>query len=602
MFIDDIGVHHADIAEHQQMVQQVLAKLKAHSLCLKLEKCEFERSSIKFLGMVIGNGTVDMDPKKVEVVTAWPVPTTKKQLQQFLGLVNFYRRFVKGFASIARPLHDLTGGTPWTWESKHQEAFEWLKCALAEAPVLAMPDEDLPYRVETDASDYAIGVVLSQKGTDGHYHPVEFHSWTLEPSEWNYQIYDKELLAIVDALSLWWQYLLGAKHIFEIWTDHLNLLFYRQPQNLTRRQAHWITDLREFNFTIHHLPGKYNGRADALSRQPDFVPKDPDNQAMLGLPEELFRTTEVTLDGPVDWIEEIRHNTDWTRDPVLEQAQGNPKWKRLPEGTALHGGRLYVPATGNLRDRIIQAHHDQALAGHPGARRTTLILKRHYWWDTLDGDVSRYVSGCQLCQWTKPSRDRPTGLLHPNPVPERPWEAISWDLIGPLPESRGFNAILTIVDKFSKTPYFIPTRTELTAEGAARLLLDNVIRLHGLPWKIYSDRGPQFLSRFMKELYRLLSMEGAPSTAYHPQTNGQAERMNQEVEQFLRLYVEYRQADWADKLALAELAISNRDSSATGRSPFFINHGFHPYLGKEPPFTSNNDRAKGFADELAQAH
>ncbi len=172
MFIDDIGVHHADIAEHWQMVRQVLAKLKAHSLCLKLEKCEFECSSIKFLGMVIGNGTVDMDPKKVEAVTTWPVPTTKKQLQQFLGLVNFYRRFVKGFASIARPLHDLTGGTPWTWESKHQEAFERLKCALAEAPVLAMPDEDLPYQVETDASDYAIGAVLSQKGTDGHYHPV----------------------------------------------------------------------------------------------------------------------------------------------------------------------------------------------------------------------------------------------------------------------------------------------------------------------------------------------------------------------------------------------------------------------------------------------
>src|SRR6266536_2415770 len=169
MFIDDIGIHHADIAEHRQMVWQVLAKLKAHSLCLKLEKCEFECSSIKFLGMVIGNGTVDMDPKKVAAVTDWPVPTTKKQLQQFLGLVNFYRRFVKGFATIARPLHDLTGGNAWEWTARHQEAFEQLKYALAIAPVLAMPDDSLPFKVETDASDYAVGAVLSQKGADGHH-------------------------------------------------------------------------------------------------------------------------------------------------------------------------------------------------------------------------------------------------------------------------------------------------------------------------------------------------------------------------------------------------------------------------------------------------
>ncbi len=312
--MDDFGIHHSDLMAHRQMTWQVLKKLEEHGLCLKPEKCEFEKLVIKFLGMIIGNGQVDMDPKKVEAVTAWPTPTMKKQLQQFLGLVNFYRCFVKGFSNIARPLHDLTGSAPW--------------------------------------------------------------------------IYDKELLAIIDALLVWRKYLLGAKHVFEIWTDHLNLLFYRQPQNLTRWQARWITDMGEFQFTIHHLPGKANGQADALSRRPDFEPQAPDNQGILGLPEELFHATEITLGGLTEWMAEIRDNTDWEADPVLVQAQSDPKWRRLPEGTALHSGRLYVPATANLRDRIIQGHHDRTLAGHPGSRRTGLILKRSYWWDTLDADVS----------------------------------------------------------------------------------------------------------------------------------------------------------------------------------------------------------------------
>ena len=388
IYMDDFGIHHSDLMAHRQMTWQVLKKLEEHGLCLKPEKCEFEKLVIKFLGMIIGNGQVDMDPKKVEAVTAWPTPTMKKQLQQFLGLVNFYRRFVKGFANIACPLHDLTGSAPWIWTEAHQQAFEQLKQALVEAPILATPDEELPFRLETDASDYAIGAVLSQKGADGHSHPVDYHSWALDPAERNYQIYDKELLAIIDALLVWRKYLLGAKHVFEIWTDHLNLLFYRQPQNLTRRQARWITDMGEFQFTIHHLPGKANGQADALSRRPDFEPQAPDNQGILGLPEELFRATEITLGGLTEWMAEIRDNTDWEADPVLVQAQSDPKWRRLPEGTALRSGRLYVLATANLRDRIIQGHHDRTLAGHPGSCQTGLILKRSYWWDTLDADVS----------------------------------------------------------------------------------------------------------------------------------------------------------------------------------------------------------------------
>ena len=200
----------------------------------------------------------------------------------------------------------------------------------------------------------------------------------------------------------------------------------------------------------------------------------------------------------------------------------------------------------------------------------------------MQREIRQYITGCDSCQRTKSHHHRPHTQLQPNEIPSQPWEIISVDLIGELPESRGFNAICVIVDRFTKQIHALPTRMELNSEGLARIYRDNVFRLHGLPRKVIHDRGPQFVSSFMKDLYRLLGIEGNPSTAYHPQTDGQTERINQEIEHYLRVFTNYHQSDWADWLALAEFSYNDHQQTSTGYSPFFLNHGHHPYKGSNP--------------------
>ena len=206
-----------------------------------------------------------MDPQKVAAVQEWPEPTNKKELQQFIGFVNYYRRFIKGFSGIAKPLHVLTGNTDWKWEEGEQKAFEQLKQAITNEPVLAVPTDDDQFRVEADSSNFANGAVLSQL-INGKWRPIAYRSQALSPTERNYEIYDRELLAIVEALRDWRQYLLGAKHTFEIWTDHLNLQYFKKPQKLNPHQVRWLIELAEYDFVLIHKPGRKMTKADLLSR------------------------------------------------------------------------------------------------------------------------------------------------------------------------------------------------------------------------------------------------------------------------------------------------------------------------------------------------
>ena len=245
-------------------------------------------------------------------------------------------------------------------------------------------------------------------------------------------------------------------------------------------------------------------------------------------------------------------------------------------------GRIYVPRDTTLRGDIVRAHHDTRIAGHPGQYKTFELITRNYWWPGLQRDVNRYVEGCEACQRTKARRTLVKAPLHPHSVPLGPWEVISVDLIGELPESAGYNAICVVVDRFSKQIHVVPTQTSLTAHGMAKIYRDQVFRLHGIPRKIIHDRGPQFESKFMKDFYRMVGIEGNPSTAYHPQTDGQTERLNQEIEQYLRLFIDHHQSDWAEWLSLAEFAYNNKVQTSLGHSPFFVNQGYHPHGGVAP--------------------
>ena len=205
--------------------------------------------------------------------------------------------------------------------------------------------------------------------------------------------------------------------------------------------------------------------------------------------------------------------------------------------------RIYVPDSATLQEEIVTRYHDSKLAGHPGYTKTHELITRNYWWPWILEDVKWYVAGCEKCQANKPNWQPKRNNLYPNKVPKGPWETISVNLIGPLPKLAGYNGILVIVDHFSKMARYTPINMNITTQGVAKTSWDRVFKDVGIPQKVISDQGPWFVSRFMKELYSRLGVERNPSTTYHPQTDGQTERVNQELEQYLRLYCNYRQND-----------------------------------------------------------
>ena len=290
VYLDDILIFTATLEEHRKVVHEVLHRLKKHDLYLRPEKCEFERKEIEYLGLVIREGEVRMDPAKVEAVRNWPIPRNLRALRGFLGFANFYRRFIKDFATIAQPLNSLTRkNVPWQWDEPQQQAFDTLRTAFTSAPILVLWDPGRPTRIEVDASGFATGGALLQKHEDGLWHPVAFRSASMQPVERNYEIYDREMLAIIEALKDWRHFLEGLPDPFEIVTDHSNLEYWRTAQDLSRRQARWALYLSRFKFLLTHRPGKANTQADALSRLDIHQVTDAeDNRQQVVLKPEVF--------------------------------------------------------------------------------------------------------------------------------------------------------------------------------------------------------------------------------------------------------------------------------------------------------------------------
>ena len=240
VYLDDILIFTVDLAEHRQTMADVLQCLREHKLFLKLEKCEFERQKIEYLGLIISKGKIEMDPVKIGGVAEWPRPNSKKEVQQFIGFVNFYQRFIKDYSTITRPLFDLMGNVDFKWGEGQERAFLELKQKVTSAPILTLPDDSKPFQLEADSSDVATRAVLSQQSeSDGKWHPIAFYSKALSAVEWNYNIYDKEMLAIICALEEWHHFLEGTRHPFEVWMDYKNLEYFCSMQKLNWRQARW---------------------------------------------------------------------------------------------------------------------------------------------------------------------------------------------------------------------------------------------------------------------------------------------------------------------------------------------------------------------------
>src|SRR5215469_8845125 len=473
-----------------------------------------------------------------------------------------------------------------------------LKKRVTSSPILMLPSQNLPFRIEADSSDYATGAVLSQKSDkDEKWHPIAFYSRALSLVERNYEIHDKEMLAVIRALEEWRHFVEGTEQRVEIWTDHKNLEYFRTSKKLNRRQARWSLYLSRFDFELRHRPGKSMGKVDALSRRADHGKGSDDNENMVLLKPEFFEIRalggwqtegeEKTILNEIEEGVSKEKFEDFVAKAAIELKKSKNNSIRSSEwstenGLLLFCGKVYVPNYLDLRRRIISQHHDTKIAGHVGRYKTLELISRNYWWPQMSRHIGQYVKTCDLCLHTKTERKQPASELQPLPVPDQRWDTISVDMVVELPESAGYDAVFNMVDSVSKRAHFIPTNTTLTAAGATCLFLHNVWKLHGLPGRVVSDQGPQFVRAFTEELYQLLGIKIAASTAYHPQTDGQTERVNQELKQYLRVFISERQNDWSNLLPLMEFQYNNHVHSATTHTPFMLDTGRDPQMGFEP--------------------
>jgi hypothetical protein len=570
-YIDDILIYSDNELEHEIHVRKVLERLREAGLQADLKKCEFHVTHTKFLGFIIGTDGVEVDPDKIAVVRDWEPPRNLKALQGFLGFCNFYRKFVRDYGKIARPLHDLTRkNRDYSWGADQQEAFEILKDKLIHAPVLAHFHYDLETRVETDSSDTVVGGVLSQKQPDENWRPVAFFSTAMLPAEQNYPIHDKELLAVVQALKHWRAELIGLQreYPFLVITDHRALEYFSTKRLLNPRQAGWQEFFADFNFEITYRPGTENLAADAMSRKNEIVTTQKERLV-------LYRTTAIFRRDPDRDTPEatISILSDPTAEPpklsgaelsaLLLEAnrtdeslkgyrrlarEGKKPFGMLDDKYVLHDDRLIVPETDNLRTFIIRDIHDGLPTAHPGRNKTRKMVAVQYWWPGITSDVNQYTANCRVCRSSKVPRDKTPGLLQPLPIPLRSWQHIAADFKSMPKDKHGYDNILVMVDRLSKITWSVPCHRDVTARQTAWLYYKGPYRILGLPESWTSDRGPQFTAEFTDELSRILGVKLKLASAGHKQTAGQAEIINQYLDQRLRPYLNHYQDNWSEAL------------------------------------------------------
>jgi len=592
VYLDDILVFSSSEEEHERHLRLVLQRLREAKLYASPSKCEFWRTRVEFLGHVLTSDGLTVVHNKIQAIKDWPRPTKLTELRSFLGLAGYYRRFIRDYSRVALPLTQLTRKDQhFVWLETHQKAFTNLKNALISAPVLLLPDFTRPFVIHTDASDFATGAVLSQDQGSG-LQPIAFLSHTLNSAERKYATYDKEMLAIVRAVKTWRHLIFGLPTT--VYSDHKALAAFYNQRSLSNRQARYMMELAEFgeHLDIKYLAGHHNSVADALSRRSDLLPP-PSSFPQLpssepALKEEGTLVNHVSiLEHDADFIEALQ--LAYLKDPITaafyQSGQGPSSWTSSEQGLIVVNGtdgtpRVYIPEDVELRQRVISEFHDTPIAGHLGRDRTLASLTSAFTWPGVARDVANYVKTCPSCQQAKSNNQRPAGLLQPIPIPAQRWEVVNMDLIGPLPSTpRGHTAILTVVDRLSKTAIFAPTTMHVDAVGLAHLFFSQVFRHYGLPRAIISDRDPRFTSNFWRALMAHLGTSLRFSTAFHPETDGQAERHNRTLQEMLRAFVDASQQDtWDTLLVPLEFAYNSSLNKVTGYTPFYLLYGQQPFV------------------------
>ncbi|GBG69697.1 hypothetical protein CBR_g4528 [Chara braunii] len=472
------------LEEHQGHLTQVLVKLREANFKINAKKCEWAKTQVLYLGHVLDEDSIKPEDSKIAAIRDWPIPRTLTELWSFLGLANYYRKFVRNFSTIAAPLRKLLRKeTIWKWDKDCTSAMKKLKQTLIEYPVLKVADPSLPFVVTTDASQFGIGVVPQQDDGNGN-RPVEFMSARMTSEKVATSTYERELYALWQALDHWKHYLLG-RH-FKVYSDHETLRWLKTQAKMTPKLTRWAAEIDQYDFELKPVKGKYNVVADALSRRADY-----------------FGAIVHYLDIGRDLQERVKEA--YAQDPIysdlLKKVKEAPKTEpdyRTTDGLLFEKtnvvDRLCIPNSEEIRSLILGECHDTE--GHFGWQKTLANLMRAYTWPRMKNDCIEYVRSCKVCQSNKTTTHAPLGLLRPLPIPDQPGDSVSIDFMDASVKSRhGKSQVMVIVDRFSKYAVFIPLPSEARTELVIRKFFYHWVSEHGVPLSIVSDRDTRFTSQ-----------------------------------------------------------------------------------------------------------
>ena len=634
LYLDDIVIYSKTYEDHLVRLEAVLQKLKDAGLKLSPSKCNFLQKKIKYLGHMISEQGISVDPEKVSCVKAWPLPKTVSEVQSFLGFTSFYRRFIKDFAKVAKPLHQVAQGgihyqtktrtrvryPPLQWGSPQQQAFDKLKEMCSSTPVLGFADYNKPFILHTDASGDGLGAVLSQD-QEGKKRVIAYASRNLAKAERNYAVHKLEFLALKWAVTeKFHDYLYGNE--FSVVTDNNPLTYILKSAKLDATGHRWVAQLANYKFTLSYLPGSANRAADALSRinwpaisseivsQLLDVHLDTVNSvecfcySQQGVPDSLVQ--DVVLQDYINW------SVEQDQDPVIREVRLLLS-KRLTEGNVSPGAKKLWKERKSLRivgslltrtrmcsgeeqsqlvlpkkywDVALRYVHDEM--GHLGRDRSLELLRERYFWIGMHQSVADHIANCGRCIRRKDWNPQRAPLV--NTVTSQPMELVCVDFLKLEPSQGGIENVLVVTDHFTKYAQAYATRNQ-TARTTARVLYENFFIHYGFPRRLHSDQGRNFESKMLRELCDMANIRKSRTTPYHPMGNGIAERFNSTLLNMLGTLDPKKKVDWKSHLGSLVHAYNCTKHDTTGFSPYYLMFGRHPHIPV--------DLALGWADEKA---